>query len=107
MSARTALLGRPFVLTTVGVLLVGSILGGGWFAANAFVSPTQREAAAAPPNPGPVTALIEQGALQRTITAEVIVEQAQLDVVALHGGDGVVTASPLQLGGRVEAGSVV
>lgn len=86
-----------------------AVVGGGWFAATAFQSPAQREAAAAPPTPGIVTATVERGDLVRTATLRLTVQrQARTDLPLPTQPDdlSIVTAQPVSAGATLNAGAV-
>ncbi|WP_148061158.1 peptidoglycan-binding protein [Frondihabitans sp. PhB188] len=86
------------------------LVAGGWGLASAFQSPAQREAAAAPPTPGPVTAAVERGDLVRTVSFAAEVARAEKLDVALAPRDEArtyITKSVSSAGEAVGAGAVV
>jgi peptidoglycan hydrolase-like protein with peptidoglycan-binding domain len=92
---------------SVSTIALTAVFGGGWFAAQTFVSPAQRAASAAPPVASEMTAHVQRGKLSRTVTAEATIEQQRHDVIPLPAGDGVVTAVTAAVGEQLNAGAVV
>lgn len=102
---------RRSLLTAVAVGVAGVLVAGGWFAARAFTSPEQWEAQAAAPKAQPVLAEVTQGDLvdARTLGATVV-PSSQTTVALVPVADAarsIVTASPLQPGASVRAGTVL
>lgn len=96
-------------IISIAAVVSLALVGGGWFAATAFQSPAQREAAARPPTPGVVTATVERGDLVRHASLRLTVErQARTDVpLPTQPGDlAIVTAQPVSEGAAMDAGAV-
>ncbi|WP_416889661.1 peptidoglycan-binding domain-containing protein [Microbacterium sp.] len=86
------------------------LVAGGWFASTLFVSPEQREAAAAPPAPEAVLAPVERGVLAESVTISVTSGRTNVGSYPLPTGAGainVVTARTVKLGAEVSTGDVV
>lgn len=99
---------RRWLVSGMIVAAAGGLLASGWLAANVFVSPTQREADAAPPSPVPVAASVESAHLVETATAQGTVAPAATELVQLSGGDcNVVTAETLAPESAAAAGTVL
>jgi peptidoglycan hydrolase-like protein with peptidoglycan-binding domain len=100
---------RRRVAIPAAALLVAALVAGGWALAVAFESPAQREADAAPPTPGPITAKVERGDLRDTVSFRATARRQDSASVALppQGGDSsVVTAAPVAVGTDITAGRV-
>lgn len=99
---------RPIVIS-VGIVVIVAVFAGGWFAAQAFVSPQQRAAVAAAPPPGPVTASVTRGVLSQSISARAEIEQnSQMSVhLTPAAALAVVTKRPLGSGDVVQSGEVL
>jgi len=109
---RDAAAARRRTLRVCLALLVGVtvIVGGAWAMASTFESPAQREAAAAAPTPGPVTARVQRGDLTRTVSFPGTVATADRAAYTIPPRDGeraVVTGTALREGATVSAGDVV
>lgn len=94
----------------VGTLLAAAALvAGGWFASTLFVSPAQREAAAAPPASVPVLAPVERGALASEVTFTVDKSRSHRQEVALPAASGVsvVTNRPVTRGDDISSAEVI
>ncbi|MFC4244603.1 peptidoglycan-binding protein [Gryllotalpicola reticulitermitis] len=101
--------GRRVVVAAVSVVALIGVFVGGWFAAEAFESPAQKEAEASPPPAGPTLAHVERGSLEQTFTASTtIAAESQLAVVvpATEGG-GYVTATFVRRGETVRSGQLL
>jgi peptidoglycan hydrolase-like protein with peptidoglycan-binding domain len=99
---------RRFAIPAAAVL-VAALIAGGWALALAFESPAQREADAAPPTPGPITAKVERGDLRDTVSFRATARRQESASVALpaQGADpSVVTAAPVAVGTDITAGRV-
>jgi peptidoglycan hydrolase-like protein with peptidoglycan-binding domain len=85
------------------------LIAGGWIAAQRFVSPAQRDAAAKPPAAGPITAEVVAGALADSATAAGTFESETTTAIPipLVGSPSVVTGSPVAPGTQVESGDVL
>lgn len=100
---------RPRWIISGAVAASVALVAGGWFAATAFQSPAQREAAAAPPEPGIVTARVERGDLVRTATLRLRTERRSREDVGVPTQPddlAVVTAQPAAAGSVIGAGDV-
>jgi peptidoglycan hydrolase-like protein with peptidoglycan-binding domain len=97
---------RTILIASVIAVALTAVFGGGWFAAQTFVSPAQRAASAAPPAASEITSVVQRGNLSHTVTAEATIEQQRHDIVPLAAGDGVVTAVTAAPGDQLVAGAV-
>lgn len=101
--------GRALLILVAGVCIVALLITVGWVAAQRFVSPSQREAAAEPPPAGPITAEVQSGALADSATAAGTFEPESTNeiLIPLEGSPSVVTGTPVDPGSSVESGDVV
>lgn len=100
---------RKRLVYTVAIPVVFALVfGGGWFAATRFESPAQREAAAKPPVPSSVTALVERSDLAKIVTSTVSLAPALQQSIPLAGQEGaVVSGTPKAAGVALSAGDQV
>lgn len=92
----------------IAVIAVVAVFAGGWFAARAFQSPAQREAAAQAPVAVPVTATVERGNLDDVVTVSASVAAATRVERSLPGvPEGVITAVPVRTGQTLASGAVI
>ncbi|WP_312171737.1 peptidoglycan-binding domain-containing protein [Microbacterium sp.] len=98
---------KPFVILLSAVLA----LGAGWALATIFQSPTQRDAATAPPTSGPVLATVSTGNLvrQTDFSGSVVPENEESLSLAIPSGAlrSVVTGRPVTQGMTVNTGQVL
>lgn len=97
---------RSLVLGLLGLLMAAAFFAAGWGAANAFVSPSQRAAAAQAPPAQPVTAKVERGNLQETISAATEIKESTTRHVSLpvEQSPAYVTSRFLSNGSRLTSG---
>jgi peptidoglycan hydrolase-like protein with peptidoglycan-binding domain len=80
----------------------------GWWAAQEFQSPAQREASAKPPKPGPVFADVASGTLAAQVSGSGTVTYQRVEQLAVPtGASGVVTRRPAAGRQLVRSGSAV
>jgi Putative peptidoglycan binding domain len=96
-------------LVVTGVAVSVAIIGGGWLAADRFVSPAQRAARARPPEPTPLTAEVTRGALADEVTARATVRPRLRErlVTAAWPERAVVTSRLTLPGSPVRAGTAL
>lgn len=104
--------GRHRALTVLAALVaLVLVIAATWWLAQRAQSPAQREAAAAPPSPAAVTVAVRTGDLRDEVTANATVTatgERTLPLPARSDADvSVVTATQLQAGQQVAAGSVL
>ncbi|WP_129587633.1 peptidoglycan-binding domain-containing protein [Actinomyces minihominis] len=86
-----------------------ALVVGTWLLATRFQSPAQQEAAATPPEPGPVVVEVTRGDLvnRTTVMAAAVRESVQGTDLPLGANTSVVTAAAAQIGQQLMPGDVV
>ncbi len=101
---------RSQVMLSVAVMVL-LVMGAsvGWFLADTFQSPAQREASARPPVAGAITAEVKRGDLSRSFSIDVTVGRAMSQLVALSGesSPSVITARAVAPGQGYVVGDVL
>lgn len=99
---------RRLWLSVGGIMLAAALVCVTWWAASRFQSPSQREAAATPPDPSPVTVEVTKGDLVEQTTTLASAQRAGARDVAipLHDGMSVITGEGVAQGSELTSGSV-
>ncbi|UDF13036.1 peptidoglycan-binding protein [Antiquaquibacter oligotrophicus] len=99
---------RAIQFAGAGAVVVAAIAFG-WVLAAQFTSTAQRESAAQPPPPTPITVEVTRGDLTDSVSVSAEIVREHEDIVTVGGSDGrtVVTAQPVSNGGTAGAGAVV
>lgn len=101
---------RPrLVMGVAAAVAAVALLAAGWALAGVFTSPQQRESAAEPPAPTPITVEVVEGNLSDTVSISTQLSRQFVDDLVVEAADGltVVTRQPVSPGQSVNAGAVV